>query len=260
MKLFAICTGIIQAGEDLVPVLLESLKKQGLSLEDNDVLAVASKIVSYSQGRLAKLSDVKPSKEAEELAKKYLLKPEFAELVLREADRIYGGVGKAVLTLKDGVLAPNAGIDSKNAPEGFAVLWPVNLKKWVKDFREKIKNESDKRVGVLVVDSGLVPLRIGTSGLALVAAGFNPIRDLRRGTDLFGKPIMITRHAVADDLASAAHLFMGEATEKTPAVLIRNAPLEFDDSVHAAAEMMMPFDECIFMGTFLAGRCGSGQA
>ncbi|MBS7633690.1 coenzyme F420-0:L-glutamate ligase, partial [Candidatus Bathyarchaeota archaeon] len=60
----------------------------------------------------------------------------------------------------------------------------------------------------------------------------------------------ITRHAVADDLASAAHLLMGEAAERTPIVLIRDAPVEFGDGVYASKNMMMPHDECIFMGTF----------
>lgn len=67
--------------------------------------------------------------------------------------------------------------------------------------------------------------------------------------DLFGRTVLITRHAVADDLASAAHLLMGEAAEKTPVVFIKDAPVDFDDKVHASSEMMMPFKECIFMNT-----------
>ena len=102
---------------------------------------------------------------------------------------------------------------------------------------------------MVVVDSGLIPLRIGTVGLALAVAGFVPVKECRGKKDLYGKPIMITRHAVADDLASAAHLLMGEASEKTPVVLVKDAPVDFDDNVHGSAEMMMPFKECIFMNT-----------
>jgi len=249
MKLFAIKTVIVKTGDDLVQIILDSLKAQGLQLEDKDVLALTSKIVSHAQGRLVKLSKVKPSEKAKRFAQKFSLKPEFAELVLREADRIYGGVDKAVLTLKDSVLAPNAGVDNKNAPEDSAILWPVNLKEWIKTFREKIRLETGKRVGVLVVDSGLVPLRIGTIGLALAVAGFKPIIDRRKDIDLYGKSIVITRHAVADDLASAAHALMGEATELVPAVLIRDAPVEFDGVAYAAEDMMMSSRECLFMGT-----------
>ncbi len=260
MQLFAVKTPTVKAGDDLVELVLESLKAQNLQLEDKDAIALTSKIVSYSQNRAAKLGEVKPSEKARKLARQFSLTPEFAELVLREADRVYGGVKRTVLTLKDGVLAPNAGIDNKNAPEGCVVLWPTELKKWVKSFREKIKRRTGKCVGVLIVDSGLVPLRIGTAGLALAVAGFKPIQDHRGRKDLCGRPIVITRHAVADDLASAAHLMMGEATEKTPVVLIREAPLEFDDNAYDAENMMMPADECIFMGVFQADARGSRKA
>jgi len=250
MRLYAVETRVVKPGDNLVDVILESLRKQTLELEDDDVLALASKIVSYSQGRIAKLGDVKPSEKAKKLARKFSLEPEFAELVLREAEKVYGGVEKAVLTLKDNIITANAGIDNKNAPIGSAVLWPRDLVEWLKNFRDEINRKTGRRVAVVVVDSGLIPLRIGTVGLALAIAGFNPIREWRGKGDLYGRPIMITRHAVADDLASAAHLLIGEAAEKTPIVLIKDAPVDFDDNVHGSEEMMMPFRECIFMNTF----------
>ena len=250
MRLYVVKTRVVKPGDNLVDVILDSLRKQTLKLEDNNVLALASKIVSYSQGRIVKLGDAKPSEKAKKLARKYSLEPEFAELVLREAEKVYGGVEKAVLTLKDNIITANAGIDNKNAPIGSAVLWPRDLVQWLKNFRDEINRKTGKRIAVVVVDSGLIPLRIGTVGLALAAAGFNPIREWRGKGDLYGRPIMITRHAVADDLASAAHLLIGEAAEKTPIVLIKDAPVDFDDNVHGSEEMMMPFRECIFMNTF----------
>lgn len=250
MRLWAVETRFVKLGDNLVEVILESLRKQRLMLENCDVLALSSKIVSYSQGRVVKLGDVEPSETAKKLARKYSLEPEFAELILRETDKIYGGVEKALLTLKGNVLTANAGIDNKNAPVGYAVLWPEDLAGWLKNFREEIRRATGKHLAVIIVDSGLVPLRIGTVGLALAVAGFKPIREWRGKKDLYGKPILITRHSVADDLACAAHLLMGEAAEKTPVVLIKDAPIDFDDIVHSAAEMMMPSAECIFMGTF----------
>lgn len=250
LKLYAVKTGIIQPNHDIVDVILESLEKQNLHLEDGDILALTSKIVAYAEGRLVRLDEVKPSEKALELAKSFSLKPEYAELILREADKIYGGVDKAVLTLKDGVLTANAGIDNKNAPEGFVVLWPQNIAGWAEKIKGEIKSRTGKKVAVLIVDSGLIPLRMGTAGLALAVAGFKPVKDCRGEKDLYGKPLIITRHAVADDLASAAHLLMGEAAEKTPVVLIREAPVEFDDNVYDSEDMMISRKECIFMGTF----------
>jgi len=250
MRLYAVKTGIIKAGDNLVEVILETLKKQNLKLEDNDILAVTSKIIAYAEKRVEKLSEVTPSGKAKKLAQQFSLQPEFAELILREADKIYGGVEKAVLTLKNGVLTANAGIDNKNAPVSSVVLWPSNTNNWVKHIREEIKRKTRKRVAVLIVDSGLAPLRIGTTGLALAVAGFRPVKDCRNKKDLYGKPVVITRHAVADDLASAAHLLMGEAAEKTPVVLIKDAHVDFDNGVYGSEDMMMPFKECIFMNAF----------
>jgi coenzyme F420-0:L-glutamate ligase/coenzyme F420-1:gamma-L-glutamate ligase len=250
MRIYAVKTPSVKAGDNIAEMTLQSLEKQKLRLENNDVLALTSKIISYAEGRLVKLENVKPSPEATELARQYSLKPEFAEVILREADRICGGVERAVLTLKNGILTANAGVDSKNAPDACVVLWPEDPPKWAKQFREQIKTKTHVRVAVLIVDSGLVPLRIGTTGLALAVAGFTPIKEYRDKKDLYGKPILITRHAVADDLASAAHLLMGEAAERTPVVLIKDAPVDFDDGVYGPSDMMMPSKECIFMNTF----------
>lgn len=257
MRLFAVKTRIIKMSENPVEVILKSLQEQNLQLEDNDILAITSKIISYAENRVLRLSGVKPSEKAKELAQKFSLQPEFAELILREADKIYGGVEKAVLTLKNGILTANAGIDNKNAPVGFAVLWPSNAEKWAMHIREEIKRRIGKKVAVLIIDSSLIPLRIGTVGLALAVAGFKPIRDCRGEKDIYGKPLVITRHAVADNLASAAHLLMGEAAEQTPIVLIKDASVDLDDGVYGPADMMMPFKECIFMNAFLGHLCGS---
>jgi len=249
MRLYAVKTRFVKAGDSLVGIVLESLKEQKLELENNDVLALTSKIISYSEGRIVKLSSVQSSEKAKELAKQYSLKPEFAELILLEADKICGGVEKAILTLKNQILTANAGIDNKNAPADSAVLWPENVQECAERLREEIKCKTGKKVAVLIVDSGLIPLRIGTVGLALAVAGFKPIKECRGEKDLYGKPIAITRQAIADDLASAAHLLIGEAAEKTPIVLIKDAPVDFDDGVYGSADMMMPFKQCIFMNT-----------
>jgi coenzyme F420-0:L-glutamate ligase len=250
MRLYAIKTRIIKINDNIVDIILESLEKQNLQLEDGDILALTSKIIAYAEGRLAKLDETKPSEKAMELAKRFSLKPEYAELILREADKIYGGVEKAVLTLKNGVLTANAGIDNKNAPENYVVLWPHDIAKWAEKIINEIKSKTGKKIAVLIIDSCLIPLRMGTTGLALAVAGFKPIKDCRGEKDIYGKPLIITRHAIADDLASAAHLLMGEAAETTPAVLIRGASVDFDDNVYNSADMMMPQNDCIFTGTF----------
>jgi len=144
------------------------------------------------------------------------------------------------------VLIPNAGIDHKNVPEGHVVLWPERPPETAEKIRQEILEKMGKRVGVLIVDSRVTPLRMGTVGVAIGIAGFEPIRDFRAKRDLYGNPLLITRHAVADDIASAAHLIMGEASEGVPIVLVKNAPADFNEKVDAGS-MVISAGECLFM-------------
>jgi coenzyme F420-0:L-glutamate ligase len=253
VRLYAVKTRLVKTGDNLVEVVLEALKEQKLTLEDNDVLVLTSKIVAHVEARLVNLNEVKPSEKAKELAKKFSLQQEVAELILREADKVYGGVEKAVLTLKNGVLTANAGIDKKNVPEGYVALWPKKARETAKKIREEIKRKTGKTIAVLIVDSGLAPLRKGTVGVALAVAGFKPIEDYRGREDLYGKKLTITQHAVADNLASAAHLLMDEAAEKTPIVLVKDAPLSFDEKAYGTEDMAISHDECIFMKALSTG-------
>lgn len=247
MRLYPVKMRLLTIDDDLVDEILNSLKSQGLWLEENDILILTSKLVSCSEGRMVKLTDVKPSKEAKKLSEKYSLKPEFAEVILSEADRVWGGVEKAILTLKTGIMAANAGVDNKNAPEGSVILLPKNVPSTARRIREQVKKRIGVQIAVLIIDSGLMPLRKGTTGIALAVAGFKPVRDCRGNKDLYGKPITITRHAIADDLASAAHSLIGEGSEQTPVVLLKDAIVDFDDGVYGSADMTLPFKECIFM-------------
>ncbi len=250
MQLFGIRTRLIKPRDDLVKVILDAVNGQGLTIEDGDILAVASKAVATVQGRMVKLSSIRPSERAEELARRYSMEPSHLELILREAEEIYGGVSGFLLTLKDGVLIPNAGVDRKNVPEGHVILWPERPHETAEKIRREILEKTGKRVGVLIVDSRFTPLRMGTVGVAIGIAGFEPIRDFRTKKDLYGNPLLITRHAVADDIASAAHLIMGEANERMPIVLVNNAPADFNEKINAGSTVISA-RECLFMNAFI---------
>jgi len=256
MRVLALKTSLIKPNDDLLGALIRAVERQRLKLSDRDILAISSKVVASVDGRIVKMKTVSASRRAKELARKHLLEPEFVELVLREADEIYGGVEKAILALKDNALAINAGVDHKNAPADCAALWPLDPQRRAESLQEEIKRRAGRDVGVLIVDSSVAPLRMGTRGVALGVAGFKPMYDCRGERDLFGKPLLITRHAVADDLASAAHLMIGQAGESTPAVLIRGAPVTFVGST-SIDEMKISPDECVYMKTFRMSTRGT---
>jgi len=245
MQLFGIRTKLIQPEDDLVDIILDAAREQKLLIEDKDILTITSKAVATVQGRILKLNSIKPSKKARKLAEKHDLEPTYVEIVLREADEVYGGVHKALLTLKNNVLIANAGVDHKNAPEGYVILWPEKPHESAEKIRSEILKKTGKHVGVLIVDSRITPLRMGTTGVAIGIAGFEPIVDCRGARDLYGNLVLITRFALADDLASAAHLIMREADERVPAVIIRGVPANLSEKINPDS-ITISAEECLF--------------
>ncbi len=206
-------------------------------VEEGDILAISSKAISFAEGRLVKLSEVEVSKQGRALAEKYSLIPEIAELILMEAEEILGGVEGFVLTLKFGILCPNAGIDTSNAPEGFAVLYPENPLNSAKYLKKILKT------GVVITDSRILPLRRGVVGVALAYSGICGVEDLRGRRDLYGKELKKTFRNVADMLASAANLLMGEADEMIPAVVFKDHPVKMgNDELNVSVRA----DECLY--------------
>jgi len=172
---------------------------------------------------------VRVSPRAKRLARKWKIDPYLTAIVLREADEILGGVPGFLLTVKHGILTPNAGVDVKNSPPGMAILWPGDPDRSARNLRANLERNYT-RVGVEIVDSHVTPLRLGTVGLAIGVSGFLPVLDSRKRSDLFGRTIKVTQTNVADDLAAAAQLLMGEAAERVGAVLIRGAPVTLSNS------------------------------
>jgi len=244
LQMLGIKTPLIMPGDNIAELIADSLEKQGLQFQDNDVLIVAESPVATSERRLVFLDDVKPSERALELAAKYQLDPREMELILQECDEIFGGVPGAALTITKGTLAPNAGIDSSNAPDGYVVLLPKNAQESATSIRKYIQSRCNCHIGVIIGDSRTQPLRLGCVGIAIGTSGIVPVEDARGTFDLFGKELKITRKAVADNLVSAAQLLMGEAGESVPAVLVRGAPVQVIEG-----NMEMPLftrDECMY--------------
>jgi coenzyme F420-0:L-glutamate ligase len=151
-----------------------------------------------------------------------------AAVVMNEADQIIGGVNGFLLTVKNGILTPNAGVDIKNSPPGMATLWPINPDRSAHQLRRNLEHRYETTIGVEIVDSHVTALRLGTVGLAIGVSGFVPIRDRRGARDIFGRSIRVTQANVADDMAAAAHFLMGESAERIGAVLIRGASIKAD--------------------------------
>ena len=239
---------LVRPGDDVVKILLNATSNLSPAMKDNDVIVVASKILATAEGRTLDLAEIRPSRKARELAKKYGMEPAHLQTILDEADAVLGGIHKTLITIKDDVLIANGGVDKSNAPSNHVILWPSNPDKWALKIRRAFKIRLGVDVGVIVADSRVHPLRIGTIGCAIGVSGLDPIREYRGVIDLFGKPLVISRLAVADDLASTAHLLMGEASERIGAVVIRGAPIVRSETKSIKDTVIEPRD-CLFMGS-----------
>lgn len=201
--------------------LFDSLVASGLKFKDDDIIVISSKFVSMSEGALLRLGEIKVSKKAQIIATRYKMDPKIAEITLRESDYILGGIPGFLLSIRDGMIAPNAGIDKSNVPPGFVILYPNDAFKTAENLRSKFLLEYRIRVGIVIADSRLMPTRIGTVGVAIACSGFEPVEDERGKKDLFGNVLRVTFRAVADGLAATGVAIMGEGSESIPAVVVR---------------------------------------
>ena len=250
-EVFGLSTGIIHSGDPIADRVLAAAGATCGGFEEGDILVLAETAVATSEGNVIDLSTITPSPEAEGLAKKYHMDPCTAEVVLRESDSIVGGIPGFLLCMKGGTLLPNAGVDASNAPPGCVTPLPANPDKSAIAIKAAIEAKTRVQIGVIIADSRTHAMRLGCSGVAIGSAGIPSVIDDRGRSDLFGRKLEVTKRAVADNIASAAELVMGEADECTPAAIIRGIGLPIGD--HVGVETI-DATECLFMGAFAKDR------
>lgn len=195
---------------------------------DNDIIVVAQKIVSKSENRLRDLRDVIPSPESIRLARFHNKDPRLIELVLGETARIIRITKKhLIVETKHGFICANAGIDQSNVSDNSqqVLLLPENPDISARNMRKSILDISGKRVSVVIADTFGRPFRIGQTNIAIGIAGITPLKSYIGMNDEYGKKLLVTEIAIADEFAAAAELVMGK-TLKTPVAIIRGYKFE----------------------------------
>ena len=230
--------------------IIKILSKNQTSLENGDIVVISSKYISNSQGRILDASNIIPSGKAHRISKKFQMQPKFVEVVLRESDKIFGGVSGFIVTSSNSILAPNAGIDKSNSDGTKLILYPENPYQVAETLKRKIFFEFDIHVGIIIVDSRLMPARIGTVGVAIACAGLEPVMDLRGEQDLEGMPLKVTFQATADNLASIANHKMGEGAESQPIAIIRDSNCKLTSRNISHDEMAISHEQCVYVRGF----------
>jgi coenzyme F420-0:L-glutamate ligase / coenzyme F420-1:gamma-L-glutamate ligase len=238
---------LIQKDDNIGELIVEAAKKQGTQIQEKDVVVVTHVAVSKAEGNIINLDNVKPSAKALEIAKKTNKDPALVEVVLQETkDIVRIGPNSIIVETKNGIICANAGVDRSN------VLGDRNVAPLPKDpnvsaqnIRREIKRCSGVDVAVIVSDTHGRPFRMGEINIAVGAAGIKPIRDRRGEKDLFGYVLRIKQTAIADELASAAELVIGQANEGIPAAIIRGYSYKTEENV-AATELTRPKEKDLF--------------
>lgn len=231
-------------GDNLSALILTAARRAKITFEHGDVLVVAQKIVSKSEGRTARLSQIKPSPKAFALAKPLNKDPRFVEIILRESRRIVRNDHVLIVETHHGFVCANAGVDQSNVPgQDVVALLPRNPDRSARRLAAALSKQTRKRIGVIISDTFGRPWRLGLTNIAIGAAGVPTLLDLRGTYDRDGKSLHATILAVADELAAAAGLVMGKAAG-APVVIIRG--YQFHPTNDSAARIIRPAHEDLF--------------
>ena len=222
---------LIRRDDNLADIVVNALISTRIELQDNDILVFAQKVISKAEGRAVNLTTVTPSPRAIELAQQTEKDARVVELILQESNEVLRTrVGAIIVEHKLGFVCANAGIDHSNvagvgdSAEEWVLLLPAEPDRSAETMRAEIKSKTGKSIGILIIDSHGRAWRNGTVGVAIGIAGIPGLEDLRGKPDLFGYTLQVTQVGVADELAAAASLMMGQASEGTPVVHVHGFP------------------------------------
>ncbi len=234
----------IRPDDDLVELITFAAHRAAIPFENGDVLVLAQKIVSKSEGALVRLSNVQPSRQALTLASHLKKDPRAVEVVLGQSRRIVRSDHVLITETHHGFVCANAGVDHSNVPgDDVVTLLPKDPDRSAEKIAATLRKRTGKLVAVIISDTFGRPWRLGLTNVAIGAAGVPVLIDLRGTRDRHGKPLNATVLAVADELAAAAGLLM-DKSKGCPAVLIRG--YRYKPRLEPAARIIRPAAEDLF--------------
>lgn len=239
---------IIKEGDNLAELICSAAKRQDTPIQNGDIIVVTHVIVSRAEGKIINLDEVVPSEFAKNIAEQYEKDPATVEVVLQESKSIRRmGDGKLITETKHGFVCANSGVDKSNVPgERNVTLLPEDPDNSAENIRREVKRLTGCDVAVVISDTHGRPLREGEINIAIGVAGMKPLRDRRGEKDLFGYVLRVKNTAIADELASAAELVIGQADEGVPVAIIRGYNYPKSESARAT-ELIRPKEKDLFL-------------
>ena len=234
---------LIKEGDDIADLILDAMAEGTINVENGDIFVIAETIISKAEGNKINLETIKPTPKAFELAEKTGKDPHLVESIIQESNEILKvGPDFIISETKHGFVCANAGIDESNVEDNMATPIPEDPDKSAFIIREKMENLTGKEVVVIISDTQGRAFREGAIGTAIGISGMNALWDRKGEKDLYGRELQTTSIAVADELASAASILMGQADEGIPVVVIRgvNYVKDLKNNNAAAKDLIRP--------------------
>ncbi|OMH39448.1 coenzyme F420-0:L-glutamate ligase [Motiliproteus sp. MSK22-1] len=241
----------IKPGDDLVALIMGAMAESEMSFDDGDILVIAHKVVSKSEGRIVRLADVEPSDEALELAETVTKDPRKIETILSESKRIVRAVkrpgqdeGILIAEHRLGFICANAAVDESNVDlPGHVILLPENPDASAQALCKRLEQMSGKQLGVVITDTFGRPWRMGLVNVAIGLANVPGKVDLAGENDAYGRELKVTIPALADELAAASGLLMSKEGKK-PALIFKG--VEWSPACSSALDLIRPQQEDLF--------------
>lgn len=235
----------VKPGDDLPGFIILAAEREGIGLQNGDVVVVTQKILSKAEGRLVNLKDVTPSPFAADFGERAGKDPRLVEMVLRESrrsvrmDRVL-----MIMETHHGFVCANAGIDRSNIPgEDIVSLLPVDPDKSAEGIRQAFEQRANVRTAVIISDSFGRPWREGITEVAIGVAGMDAMKSYMGVNDTEGHELLTTAVCFADELASAAGLVM-EKISRVPVAIVRG--YNYEPGTMGAQSLVRPPERDLF--------------
>ncbi|MBP1908067.1 coenzyme F420-0:L-glutamate ligase [Methanolobus bombayensis] len=216
---------LIKEGDDIASIICENT-----TIEDNDIVVIASTIVAKAEGRMFRLEDIIPGEKALTIANKHNLDARFVQAVLDRSKEVLVDYPIFLVETQNGHVCIKAGIDDSNVNTGYLADLPSNPDESAGKIGTKVEKITGKRVSVILTDTNGRAFKIGQTGIAIGVYKIHPIKNWKGQKDLFGNILEITEEAIADEIAGAANLLMGEGDGGYPVVIVRGLQFRSEES------------------------------
>lgn len=230
---------MIGPGDDIGTIIIEAAESEDLEIRDNDIIVVAETVVSKAEGNLMKLDSIKVSDRALEISKRTSKDPRVVQSIIDESVEIIKvGPNFIISETKHGYICANAGVDESNVENGFLKPMPIDPDESANKIQKTIESSTGKKVAIILSDTQGRPFREGAVGVAIGISGMNPVWNRQGEKDLYQRELQTTTIAVADELASAASIVMGQASEGLPVVIVRG--VEYFEKLRSSSADITP--------------------